>query len=30
MPSRAQAARKAPAVYSLPWSLLSRIRLNTD
>jgi transposase InsO family protein len=30
MPSREQAARKAPAVYSLPWSELNRIRFNTD
>ena len=29
-PSRWQAARKAPAVYSLPRSVLSRTRLNTD
>jgi hypothetical protein len=28
--SRLQAARNAAAVYSLPWSVLSRIRLNTD
>ena len=30
MPSRAQAARKAPAVYSLPASVLNRNRLNSD
>jgi len=28
--SRSHAARNSPAVYSLPRSLLSRIRLNTD
>jgi hypothetical protein len=30
IPSRAQAARNIPAVYSLPRSLLNRIRFNTD
>ena len=30
MPSRVQAARTRPAVYSLPWSVLSRLRLNSD
>jgi hypothetical protein len=30
MPHRVQAVWKVPAVNSLPWSLLSRIRLNTD
>ena len=28
--SRVQAARNKPAVYSLPWSVLSRILLNSD
>ena len=30
MPSRSQAARKLRAVYSLPWSVLNRIRFNSD
>jgi len=30
MPSRVQARRNSRAVYSLPWSELSRIRLNSD
>ena len=30
MDSRSHAARNAPAVYSLPWSELNRIRFNTD
>ena len=30
MESRWQAARNAPAVYSLPRSLLNRIRFNSD
>jgi hypothetical protein len=30
MPSRWQACRNARAVYSLPWSVLNRIRFNTD
>jgi hypothetical protein len=30
MDSRSQACRNSRAVYSLPWSVLSRIRLNTD
>jgi transposase InsO family protein len=30
MPSQPQAARNVFAVYSPPWSLLSRLRLNTD
>ena len=28
--SRSQAARTVPEVYSLPWSVLNRIRFNTD
>jgi hypothetical protein len=30
MESRSQADRNRPAVYSLPWSELRRIRLNSD
>jgi hypothetical protein len=29
-PIRSQAARKSPAVYSEPWSALSRIRVSSD
>jgi len=29
-PSRPHALRNPAAVYSLPWSLLNRIRFNTD
>jgi hypothetical protein len=28
--SRSQASRNRPAVYSLPWSVLNRIRFNSD
>jgi hypothetical protein len=30
MPSDRQAARNASAVYWVPWSLLNRIRFNSD